>query len=107
VNARKNVPSVDGADTRCPRTAAVWPERNRSQSSMQSAPSTIAEHMLITLRPGFAAPRRSPRSTHSPTSASKPRRRANNAGSITPAFATARSSSKTTTADSFTMKVTS
>lgn len=74
---------------------------------MQSAPNTIAEHSVITLRPGFAAPGRSPRSTHCSTSASKPKRPANNAGSITPAFATARSSSKTTTAVSFTMKVTS
>ena len=36
----------------------VWPERSTSQSSMQSAPSAIAEHIVITLRPGFAAPGR-------------------------------------------------
>jgi hypothetical protein len=74
---------------------------------MQSAPRTIAEHIVITLRPGFAAPGRSPRSTHSSTSSLSPRRCASNAGSITLSTGTARSSSKTTTADSFTIRVTS
>jgi hypothetical protein len=53
-------------------------ECNTSQSLMQSAPNTIAETRLITFRPGFAAPGRSPRSTLWSTSASSPtdRRRA-------------------------------
>jgi len=63
VNARKNVPSVDGAATSCPSSASVRPARSTSQSSMQSAPNAIAETSVITLRPGFAAPPRSPRST--------------------------------------------
>jgi hypothetical protein len=33
------------------------PARSTSQSSMQSAPSTIANKIAITLRPAFAAPR--------------------------------------------------
>ena len=88
VNARRNVPNVDGAATRCPSTARVWPERNTSQSSMQSAPRHIADTKVITLRPGFAAPARSPRSTVRSTSASIPSRSASTAGSSTPAFAT-------------------
>ena len=107
VNARRNVPSVDGATTRWPRTAAVWPERSTPQSSMQSAPSAIALIIVITLRPGFAAPARSPRSTRASTSASIPNRPASSAGSNTPAFATTRSSSNTTRPDSFTIKVAS
>jgi len=78
-----------------------------SQSSMQSAPSAIALTSVITLRPGLAAPARSPRSTRASTNCSIPKRRASNAGSITPAFATTRSSSNTTRPDSFTMRVTS
>jgi hypothetical protein len=74
---------------------------------MQSAPSAIAEMSVMTLRPGCAAPGRSPRSTVWSTSCSIPNRVARAAGSITPAFATARSSSKTTAAESFTMQVTS
>jgi hypothetical protein len=77
---------------------------------MQSAPSAIAEISDITLRPGFAAPARSPRSTVPSTSVSIPSRSASSAGSSTPAFATARSSSKTTRAASgrpFTMWMTS
>jgi hypothetical protein len=63
VNARKNVPTVDGAATRCPSTAAVCPDRRMSQSSMQSAPNAIAETIVITLRPAFAPPGRSARRT--------------------------------------------
>ena len=51
MNARKNVPNGDGADTRCPNPARVWPERSTSQSSMQSAPSAIAETSVMSLRP--------------------------------------------------------
>ena len=74
---------------------------------MQSAPSAIADSIVITLRPAFAAPGPSPRTTLSSTSASIPNRPARTAGSITPAFATTRSSSKMTTAESFTMRMTS
>jgi hypothetical protein len=74
---------------------------------MQSAPSAIADNSVITFRPGFAAPERCPRSTAWSTTASIPNRAARTAGTITPAFATARSSSKTTTADSCTMRMTS
>jgi hypothetical protein len=42
VNERKNAPSVDGAIAKCPRIASVFPARSTSQSSMQSAPSSIA-----------------------------------------------------------------
>ena len=55
---------------------------------MQSAPSAIADTSVMTLRPGFAAPARSPRSTVRSTSASIPSRSASTAGSSTPAFAT-------------------
>jgi hypothetical protein len=49
VKARKNVPSVEGAATLCPSTRLVCPERNTSQSSMQSAPSIIADTKVMTL----------------------------------------------------------
>ena len=61
---------------------------------------------VMTLRPRFAAPDVAEINARS-TNASIPSRAASSAGSITPAFATTRSSSKTTTADSFTMWVTS
>jgi hypothetical protein len=51
VNERKNVPSVDGAIIRCPTMSAVRPDRSRSQSSMQSAPSAIADSNVMTLAP--------------------------------------------------------
>jgi hypothetical protein len=41
VNARRNVPSVEGAITRWPSTAVVAPELSRSTSSMQSAPARV------------------------------------------------------------------
>jgi hypothetical protein len=93
-----------------PNTTGVCPERNTSQSSMQSAPKHIADTKLITLRPAFAAPARSPRSTVRSTNASIPSRSARIAGSSTPAFATARSPPNSTLVASgrpFTMWVTS
>jgi len=90
VNARKNVPKVEGAITRCPSTLAVRPARNTSQSSMQSAPSAIADTNVITSAPPLPAPSRSPRSTRSSTSASIPSRPASVAVNTIPASATAR-----------------
>lgn len=107
VKERRKVPRVEGAATRWGRTADVWPERSTSQSSMQSASSAIAQSIVATLAPGLAAPGRSPRSTHSSTNCSIPNRPSSAAGTITPALATARSSSKTTAAESFTIRVTS
>ena len=42
VNARRNVPSVDGAGIQPPSSRRVRPARSTSVSSMLSAPSTIA-----------------------------------------------------------------
>lgn len=56
VNERKNVPSVDGAIGRCPRTASVRPARSTSQSSIQLAPSSNAWTSQSTLRPGRSRP---------------------------------------------------
>jgi hypothetical protein len=114
VNARKNVPSVEGAATGWPSTSPVRPARSTSQSSMQSAPNAIAEISVMTLAPAFAAPGRSPRPTVSSTSASIPSRSASVAQSTIPASATAHSSSNSTATPSnptgcscCTMKVTS
>ena len=96
VNERRNVPSVDGAIARCPRTASVRPALSTSQSSMQSAPSSIAWISESTLRPGRDAPGRLPRSTAASTSASIPSRRPSVTASMIPALTTTRSSSKTT-----------
>jgi len=52
VNDRKNVPSVDGAITRCPTTAPVDPDRNTSASSMQFPPRTRLWINVMTFRPG-------------------------------------------------------
>jgi hypothetical protein len=90
VNARKNVPSVEGATTRWPSTAPVRPARSTSQSSIESEPSAIAETSVITLAPAFAAPARAPKSTVSSTSASIPSRPASVAANTIPASATAR-----------------
>lgn len=81
----KKVPNVDSAATVCPSTTRVWLDRNTSQSSMQSAPSAIADTSGIALRPGFAAPAQSPRSTVCSTRPSIPSRSASTAGSTTPA----------------------
>jgi hypothetical protein len=56
-NAR-NVPSVEGAGIQPPSNGRVLPARRTSQSSMLSAPRTIATKIAITLRPAFAAPGR-------------------------------------------------
>ena len=88
----------------------VRPARNTSQSSMQSAPSSIACTNDSTLRPGREAPGRPPSRTAASTSASIPNLRPSVTASISPALTTTRSSSKTT-ADrsdrSCTMQVTS
>jgi hypothetical protein len=92
------------------RRADAVPEHRRGLSRAQHVavldavrPEATGLSIVIALRPGLAAPGRSPRSTRASTSRSIPSRPA----SITPAFATARSSSNTTTADSFTITVTS
>jgi hypothetical protein len=72
------------------------PDRNTSQSSIESAPSSIAWQSVNTFRPGPAPPGRPDRSTVSFTSRSIPSRPARLAGSSNPAFATARSSSNST-----------
>jgi hypothetical protein len=90
------------------------PDRSRSQSSIASAPNSIACTNVSTLRPGLAAPGRPPRSTVSSTSCSISSLPASVAGNNKPAFATARSSSNstrnrsnTTPARAFTIRVTS
>ena len=83
-------------------------------SSMLSAPASIPCTNDITLRPGNTPPVRPDRSTASLTNRSTPSRPARLAGSTSPAFATARSSSNTTRSESsftagcssFTMQVT-
>jgi hypothetical protein len=55
VKARKNVPSVDGAMTRCPSTEEVAPERSMSAWSMWLPPATMACTKVSTLRPGSRA----------------------------------------------------
>ena len=52
VKARRKVPSVDGAITRCPSTEAVAPERSTSAWSMWLPPATMACTKVSTLRPG-------------------------------------------------------
>src|SRR6266536_2783424 len=97
VNARRNVPSVEGAATQPPNRRRVRPERSTSESSMLSAPSAIANTRLITFRPALRAPGRSGRSsTNRSTRPSSPNRCASVAASATPASDTTRSSSKTT-----------
>src|SRR6266516_2126075 len=97
VNARRNVPRVEGAATQPPNRRRVRPERSTSESSMLSAPSAIANTRLITFRPALRAPGRSGRSsTNRSTRPSSPNRCASVAASATPASDTTRSSSKTT-----------
>ena len=64
MNARKNVPSVDGAGTHPPSNRRVRPARSTPQSSTLSAPSSIANTSAITLRPAFAAPALPPQADH-------------------------------------------
>jgi hypothetical protein len=63
-------------------------------SSMQSAPASIAWTRVSSLRPGWAAPGRSPRSITWSAACSMPSRSASVAGSSRPALATAWVSSK-------------
>src|SRR5918994_2767687 len=94
VKARSQVPTVEAAITRWPSTLPVAPERSSSTSSMQSPPATSACTNVSSLRPGWAAPGRSPRSTSWLVACSTPSRSASVAGSSSPAEATACSSSK-------------
>jgi hypothetical protein len=93
---RRNVPSVDGAATRWSSSSAVRPDRSTSQSSIESAPSTIAEISVITFDPALAAPIRRPSPTNRSISAAIPNRAASVAANTTPASETARRSSKAT-----------
>jgi hypothetical protein len=84
------------------------PGAQTSQSSMQSAPRSIACTSDSTLRPGRDAPGRAPNLTVASTSASIPSRRPSVTASTIPALTTTRSSSKTTSDRSdrpFTMQV--
>ncbi len=101
MNARRNVPSVDGAITRCPRINPVDPARNTFMSSMLSAPASIPCTRLITLRPGSAAPGALGSShTDSFTSSSTPNRSANVAHTNRPASLISRCSSNLTCTES-------
>jgi hypothetical protein len=115
VNERRKVPSVEGAIARWPSSAAVPPARSTSQPAIESAPSAIACSSEQILRPGLAAPGRSPSATVRSTSRSIPSRSISVPVNATPALATSRSSSNTTASESprttgsepFTMSVTS
>jgi len=97
VNARRNVPKVDGAITVCPSTRPVDPARSTFMSSMLSAPTSIPCTRLITLRPGSAAPGALGSShTLSFTSCSTPNRSASDPVNSSPASLTNRCSSKRT-----------
>ena len=82
--------------TRCPSTLPVAPERKRSAWPMWLAPATMACTRVKTLRPGRKPPARSVKRTMVSTSASRPRRDANVATTISPASATSPGSSKVT-----------
>ena len=58
VKARKKVPSVDGAITRCPSTSAVAPARSMSAWSMWLAPATMAWTSVRIFLPGRNPPTR-------------------------------------------------
>ncbi len=117
VKPRKNVPSVEGASTRWPTTRLVSPTRSTSQSSIESAPSSIACTSDSTFAPAPDPAERSASETDSSTRRSTPSRSQSVAASTTPALATIRSSSKTASnrsnprpprpAESVTIKVTS
>ncbi len=94
VNARRNVPTVDGASTRWPSTVAVDPQRSTSTSSMQSPPARIPWTRVSSLAPGWAAPGRCPRSMSWSAACSIPSRSVRVAGSSRPALAMAWVSSK-------------
>jgi hypothetical protein len=96
VNERRNVPIVEGAKTRWPRTRPVDPARSLSQSSIQLPPASDEATSVIALSPALARPGASPRSTNSSTSWRSPSPTASVAGSSSPASATRRSSSNLT-----------
>ena len=96
VKARKKVPSVDGAMTRCGSTAAVAPERSTSAWSMCEPPATMACTNVSTLRPGIAPPTRPKRPTVALTRDSRSRRATSVATNNKPALATRLGSSKVT-----------
>src|SRR6266542_3172896 len=96
VNERRNVPSVDGAATRWPRTAPVAPARSRSTSSIHSPPANAEWTRVMALSPMLAAPGASPRSTWVSNSSRSRSPSARVAARIRPASATAWSSSKVT-----------
>ena len=91
-----DMPEGEGAQRTSPASTAPGPgaraplvsdpSAGTEQSSMQPAPRHIAETKLITLRPAFAAPGRSPRSTVRSITAAIPSRPASTAGNSTPAF---------------------
>ncbi len=63
LNARRNVPSVDGAITWNGSTRWVPPERSTSAWSMCEPPAAMACTSVITLRPGLDPPTRPPKRT--------------------------------------------
>jgi len=94
VNARRNVPNVEGAITRWPKINPVDPARSTFMSSMLSAPASIPCTRLMTLRPGSAAPGALGSShTDSLTSSSIPKRSASDAHTNKPASLISRCSS--------------
>ena len=83
---RRKVARVDGALTTQPVALTVPPARSASASSMQSPPARAEATRVISLSPVLARPGARPRSRCCSTSSPRPRRRANVAGSISPAF---------------------
>ena len=57
---RRNVPSVDGANTAWPSTAAVAPARRASASSIESPPASAEWIRVIALCPDIGPARRIP-----------------------------------------------
>jgi len=55
VNARRNVPSLDGARTPV-NSRSIAPCRSTSMSSMESAPTTIPATSEVTFSGAFAVP---------------------------------------------------
>ena len=100
VKARRKVPSVEGAIALWPSSASVAPPRSTSVSSIESAPAAIAWIRVSTLRPGRAAPARSPSRTILSTICSMPSRLLKVAIRTSPALAISRSSSNSTPTES-------
>ena len=63
VKDRRNVPTVEGANTAWPKTASVDPARKASQSSIESPPPNAEWITVIALWPTFAPPAASPKLT--------------------------------------------